>query len=93
MPDLKLPISEPTPEPIVKQPATKLLGKCPDCGTPMRRYVTIGAKMAITEAAVYCPCCRGFMKRSITYGKETFAVCPDPRRDKLAPLPVVEREA
>ena len=58
----------------------------------MRRYCTIGAKMAITENAVYCPKCRGFMKRSITYGKETFAVVEDPRTNKV-PLPVVKSEA
>lgn len=81
-------------EPIkpVRTPATKLIGKCPDCGAPMRRYCTIGAKMAITEQAVYCPRCKGFMKRSITYGKETFAVCADPRRDKTQLLPTLARE-
>ncbi len=69
--------------------AVKLIGKCPDCGTLMRRYVTIGAKMAITEKAVYCPKCRGWMKRSITYGKETFAITADPRRVKT-PMPIIE---
>jgi len=81
-------------EPIkpVRPVATKLIGKCPDCATPMRRYCTIGAKMAITEQAVYCLRCKGWMKRSITYGKETFAVCLDPRRDKAQPLPTLARE-
>jgi len=51
--------------------------RCDTCGAPLRVYVTIGDKQAVTEDAALCVKCKQVFKRPVCFGKCTLEMATD----------------
>lgn len=50
-----------------------------DCGAPLKRYVDLGERGKVIEAAIYCPNCGTYLDRVDCFGKQSWRVVKDGR--------------